>query len=140
MDKDGVGTVERKAMFMQTERHIDVALDVDELDGASVVRLDYGKSLDDTATVTGKGPPHRMPMTNEDDEAEFSAFFILPAEDRTNGINTVFNKIAELSRPKTSSSLTLENILGDTFRQKIKLFLPRFRLSYGTQSISEQIQ
>jgi len=144
MGKDRTGTVERKAMFMEAERHMDVALDVDELNGASMVRLDYGKSLEDG---DARGPPRRMmpsSSSSSEEDAEFSAFFILPSKDDADGLNGVFHKLAELSRPTKKSSksspLPLDGILGDTFSEKIKLSLPRFRLSYGTQSISEQLQ
>merc|ERR1712147_115757 len=77
----------------------------------------------------------------QEEEAEFSAFFILPSKNSTTGLNGVFTKLAELSCPiESSSSSLLDGILGDTKREKVKLFLPRFRLSYGTKSISQQLK
>lgn len=152
MGKKGVGVEERNAKFMFAERQMEVALGMDDLDGADVVRLDYGKSLqEESGKANGRGGRggrggHGHRMVEEEEEAEFSAFFILPSKDSSDGLNGVFAKLAELSQLPTSGDqdpstpLPIDEVLSDTRRQKIQLHLPRFRLSYGTQSISQQLQ
>merc|ERR1712038_1616062 len=108
--KDGIsgGTVRRKAKFMVKEDYMEVAFDVDELNGASIVRLDYGKPSDDKddGGRGGRHPPNRrgmMKREDEEEEPEFSAFFILPSKD-SDGIDNVFTQLAKLSQPSTTSS------------------------------------
>lgn len=144
--KDGIsGTERRKAKFMVKEDHMEVAFDVDELNGASIVRLDYGKSSDDEddGGKGGRHPPYRRRMMKRDEEEqpEFSAFFILPSEDTTDGIDGVFTQLAKLTQPsKTSSTLPINNILSDTAFHKIKLILPRFKLTTPTTSLTPHLQ
>jgi len=142
--KDKSGTVRRKAKFMVKEDHMEVAFDVDELNGASIVRLDYGKPSDDKddGGRGGRHPPNRRGMMKRDgeEEPEFSAFFILPSKD-TDGIDGVFTQLAKLSQPsKTSSTLPINDILSDTASQKIKLILPRFKLTTPTTSLTPHLQ
>jgi len=144
--KDGSsGTVERDAKFMVKEDHMEVAFDVDELNGASIVRLDYGKPSEDEngGGRGGRHPPTRgrMMKQEQEEEAEFSAFFILPSKDSTDGIDGVFTQLAKLSQPsKTSSILPIHNILSDTTSQKVKLLLPRFKLTTPTTSLTPHLQ
>merc|ERR1712038_1174940 len=135
--KDGIsgGTVRRKAKFMVKEDYMEVAFDVDELNGASIVRLDYGKPSDDKddGGRGGRYPPNRrgmMKREDEEEEPEFSAFFILPSKD-TDGIDNVFTQLAKLSQPsKTSSTLPINDILSDTASQKNQAHTPPFQTNY----------
>jgi len=167
------GTIERRAKFMFAERNMEVALNVDELNGASFVRLDYGKPLGTSERGGGDSRDpraRRQRMMKKDEkleededkegqveqESEFSAFFILPSKDSQDGIDGVFTQLAKLSQPSPSSSssssssstttttsttsLPITKILSNTQSQKIKLYLPRFKLISPTTSLNSHLQ
>lgn len=108
--------VQRDAMFMNDTRKVQVAINVKEFGGASVISLEYGKK----------------------DDTEFTALFFLPQENTNDSLSKVFSSIAKLSKSKSGNSLkeVLEEQMKET---KVKLSLPRFRIEYGTKSLKTQL-
>lgn len=118
---------------MTDERKMSFAQGVRQLDGADVVRLDYGK-------------------TGDKEPADVAAFFILPADEGRSALNAVVDRLAVLNandcvgdneakkksrRKDESFSAVLEEM---TPHFKLRLVLPRFKLSYGTKSVKEELR
>lgn len=123
----------KEAFFMTDERKMSFAQGVRQLDGADVVRLDYGK-------------------TGDKEPADVAAFFILPADEGRSALNAVVDRLAVLNandcvgdneakkksrRKDESFSAVLEEM---TPHFKLRLVLPRFKLSYGTKSVKEELR
>mmetsp|Transcript_24247 Transcript_24247/g.37020 ORF Transcript_24247/g.37020 Transcript_24247/m.37020 type:complete len:506 (+) Transcript_24247:108-1625(+) len=121
--------VEQEADFMHASRKIMSVMDVKELDGADMVRLDYGK-LDKE--------------NNRNAQAEYAALFIKPKDSGKEAMDGLIQSLAKLASgdgisPPTSS---LGVIMGDQMsnRRKVNLSLPRFKIEYGTQSIKSHLK
>lgn len=119
--------VEQEADFMHASRKMMSVMDVKELDGADMVRLDYGE-------LEG----------NANDQAEYAALFIKPKQSGKEAMDGVIQSLAALASgdgesPPTSS---LGVIMGDQMsnRRKVDLALPRFKIEYGTQSIKSHLK
>lgn len=107
----------RKAMFMQYEKSIEIATDVKALGGASVVNIEYGR------------------------EGAFSALFFLPHEKTSESLSNVFSQLANMGKPESFSKISLKDVLEKNMSEtKVKLVLPRFRISYGTTSLKSQLK
>ena len=104
----------KEAMFMRATRKMNFAMDVDLLDDATIVQLDYGKQ-------------------NKMGRQEFAAFFILPAETGRCALNGVIERLVALS---ADSGNSFESVLDQMSSfSKAELYLPRFKMSYGTKSL-----
>lgn len=118
------GDIKRDAMFMNMERRMEVAVNVQELGGASIVRLNYGK---EKPTKDGK----------EQSESEFCSLFFLPKTGQS--MTALFSNLSTLS--KSNSNISLKNIIEDQMSmKKVNLILPRFRVSYGVNSLKSQLK
>jgi serpin B len=111
----------KEGPFMKMERQMKVSMNSPLLDGAHIVQLDYGN--------TGTSP------------AEFSAFFILPSD---HGVQTMDNLIDSLARLGSESDSNrsgfVQNLVDSLYEQKVEIRVPRFKLSYGTKNLSEELQ
>ncbi len=104
----------RDAMFMNAERKIPVALEVEELQGADMLRLDYGE------------------------KNEYAAYFILPDENTNESMSGVIQGLLELSR---KGSEALGDVFGQmSSHMKVAVSLPRFQVEYGVRSIKDELQ
>lgn len=131
---------EKNAMFMKATRKMNFGEDVEVLDGASVVQLYYGTSGDSSKSNDGSAL-----------ESEFSAFFILPAREGKEGMENVIQRLQAL-HPNANNGVGMCGTGSDEVNgfdaildemdnyQKVQLKLPRFKLSYGTTSIKEQLK
>lgn len=109
-----------KAMFMKSTRKINIALNVDELAGASLALLDYGY---DNA---------------KNKEAPFRAMFLLPPENNDKSMNAVISSLKALS---TNSQKNLSQVLQNNLEfTKTELRLPRFKVSWGVQSLKPHLK
>jgi len=113
------------AKFMKANRKMSLASNVDLLSGASIVQLDYGE----------------VDELNQTDP-EFAAFFILPSEAGKNALADVTQSLVELGTIFGSGvDKSFDKVLQQmsSFR-KVDLSLPRFKISYGTKSIKEELK
>jgi len=113
----------RDAMFMFAKRKMQFATNVSLLNGASIIQLDYGK-------------------TEENDGqsgSDYAALFILPEQRGHEGLNGVINQLANLTVDNSSSSFDamLEQM---SSHQKAELSLPRFKMEYGTKSLTKELR
>ncbi len=105
---------ERDAMFMFAERKIPVATEVEELQGANMLRLDYGEQND------------------------YAAYFILPDENTKESMNGVIQGLLELSK---KGSEALGDVFGKmSSHRKVAVTLPRFKVEYGVRSIKDELR
>jgi len=123
----------RKAMFMDDTRTLRIAVDVKELGGASIISVDYGKETNDDASLPG----------GNDSNSDFSALFFLPSENNSDSLSTIFSSLAALCDDKMSGTTSIS--LKDFFEEKlysdrVRLRLPRFKISYGTKSLKPHLQ
>ena len=132
-----LGGEEKEARFMQDTRKMNYAEDVELLDGASVVQLDYGAIKADAGADA-----------DADAEADFAAFFILPAQKGREGIDEVIRRLAledaSISKSNTSTNTNTNTPLLQVINEmnawnKIKLQIPRFKMSYGTKSLKNEL-
>lgn len=108
--------------FMRSERETNFASGVEALGGADVVRLDYGTK----------------------DDADVAALFVLPAEKGREALDDVVERLSTLNAEDdcgTKRKSFSETALGRTFsKSKLRLYLPRFRISYGTRSLKAELR
>ena len=116
----------KPAKFMFADRKMQFLEEVDSLDNASIVKLDYGSRNKDDASM--------------DEEAEFSALFILPKEKGTDGMQRVIKQLVAIHSDNSGES-ELGAILDDMKQpRKVKLHLPRFKMEYGVKSIKDELK
>ncbi|GFH44207.1 hypothetical protein CTEN210_00680 [Chaetoceros tenuissimus] len=100
--------------------------EVDSLDNASIVKLDYGS--------------HKKDDVSMDEEAEFSALFILPKDEGKDGMQSVIKQLEAIHSDNSGES-ELGAILDDMKQpRKVKLHLPRFKMEYGVKSIKDELK
>merc|ERR1712048_464570 len=116
---------ERNAKFMYANRKMDAAFYVKELGGASVVRLDYGSTIVDDDKNFNQ---FRMGPISQGD---FCALLILP---ESNTVESMQNVI------KSISDYTITKILDELWPVDVELYLPRFRLEWGVESLKSSLQ
>ncbi len=119
---------EQEANFMHTKRKMMVVMDAQELQGADIVKLDYGKMVDTRHS------------NSNNNEAEYAALFIKPKEIGRGGIHEVINSLAILGNNGIPSSSLLSIIKQMSDYREVHLSLPRFKLEYGTESIKSQLK
>mmetsp|Transcript_13628 Transcript_13628/g.25597 ORF Transcript_13628/g.25597 Transcript_13628/m.25597 type:complete len:408 (+) Transcript_13628:3930-5153(+) len=114
----------RDAMFMNATRSMKFLANVEVLNGASIVQLDYGE---------------RDKQQQNDWRADYSAFFILPKEKGMDEINDV---IASLLEMHSQSSQNFDDILEEMSNddRKVDLSIPRFKMQYGTKSLVNELK
>ena len=78
--------MEQEADFMHAERRMMVVMDVQEMQRADIVRLDYGKTTDTKRN------------NSNDYEGEYAALFIKPKEIGLVGINELINSLEILGK------------------------------------------
>jgi len=118
---------QKEAMFMKANRNMKVAIDLDLLQGASIVQLDYGK--DDASEGEGNHV------------AEYVALFILPSQEGREALNGVIQCLLLLNTNGGDAESSFSAVLGQmNSHRKVKLSLPRFKLSYGTKSIKDELR
>lgn len=139
--KSNNGGEPRKAVFMKSTRRMKVATHVKELGQANIISLEYGKSMNVDESIGVISPEYRNNM-NEDkstDDSDFSAIFLLPPENTSDSLSNVFSSLAILS--KSTDGTSLGDILEKTMNyERVQLLLPRFRISYGTESLKSPLQ
>ena len=136
----------KNVMFMNANRKMYVATNVPELDHATILRLDYGSSSDGAIASSDSGG-------NDNDDTDFCALFLLPQD--SSNINTMFEKLSQLSTITTTTNTeqlkdkdlatsdsnnpsSLKSILHTQMHlQPVQLSLPKFQISYGTQSLKQ---
>lgn len=119
----GFNGIEKEGPFMKMERQLKVSLNSPLLNGAHILQLDYGDNGADPDTT---------------DNTEFAAFFILPSHSGSQSMNDVISSLVELGRESASNQhVIFQNSLHE---QKVEIRVPRFQLSYGTTSISKELQ
>jgi len=113
----------RDAMFMFAKRKMQFATNVSLLNGASIIQLDYGKAEEN----------------NGQSGSDYAALFILPEQRGHEGLNGVINQLANLTVDNSSSSFDamLEQM---SSHQKAELSLPRFKMEYGTKSLTKELR
>jgi len=126
--KSNSGGESRTAVFMEATRSMKVATSVKELGYASIVSLEYGKSINEDESIGGKKV-----------DSDFCALFILPEKNTSKSLSNVFSSLTALGKGRDGVSLR------DVFEKKmgydrVQLLLPRFRLSYGTTSLKPQLK
>jgi serpin B len=115
----------RDAKFMNATRPMKFLTNVDLLNGASIVQLDYGE---------------RDQELEKDWRADYAAFFILPNEKGIRGINDVIVSLLEMHR---ESSQAFDDILQEmnlNSHNKVNLSIPRFKMQYGTKSLVDELR
>jgi len=124
----------RKAMFMEDTRRLRVAVNVKELGGASIICLEYGKeNTDEDASLPG----------GKDSKSDFSAIFFLPSENNSESLSTLFSSLAVLGDDTMfgTASMSLRNILEEKmYSDRVHLILPKFKISYGAESLKPHLQ
>jgi len=122
-----VATNTKPVKFMRALRNIEVATNVEYLDGASVIKLDY------------KGK-------------QFSALFFLPREEEEEGQSSMIMKSmidalvkydsnANFSDSNTQKPLLFDRLItNDLLQKRVNLMLPRFRAEFGTESLKPQLK
>lgn len=119
---------EQEADFMHAERKMKLMMDVQELQGADIVRLDYGNMTESKHS------------NSNNHEAEYAALFIKPKKSGRGGINEIISSLAALGYNNIAST-TLSSIMKNMSEHKeVHLSLPRFQLEYGTKSIKSQLK
>lgn len=126
--KSNSGGESRTAVFMEDTRSMKVATSVKELGYASIVSLEYGKSMNEDEAIGGNKV-----------DSDFCALFLLPPENTSKSLSNVFSSLAILGKGRHGISLK------DIFERKmdynrVQLLLPRFRISYGTESLKPQLK
>ena len=113
-----------KAKFMFASRNMYVIRGSNELGGASAVLLDYG-SLNNKLQAA----------TNIDSSTNpFKALFLLPSENTEESMNALITSLESLG--KGNSNISLKQIINQRMRHmKTELLLPRFKVSWGVQSL-----
>eukprot|EP01083_Nonionella_stella_P037434 102039_1 len=120
--------MEQEANFMHAERKMMVVMDTQELQGADIVKLDYGKTMDTRHS------------NSNNNEAEYAALFIKPKKIGRGGIHEVINSLAILGNNGIPSSSLLSIIKQMSDYREVHLSLPRFQLEYGTKSIKSPLK
>lgn len=116
----------KPAKFMFADRKMQFLEEVDSLDNASIVKLDYGSRNKDDVSM--------------DEEAEFSALFILPEKEGKEGMQRVIKQLDAIHSDNSGES-ELGAILDDMKQpRKVKLHLPRFKVEYGVKSIKDELK
>lgn len=122
----------QKTKFMFASRKMKVGQELDELAGATMVLLDYENNS------TEKTSKQKDQDTQNYNKHEFSALFILPPENNEKSMDDVIQSL--LSLPKKSST-SLSKIIKQKLRYtKIDLKLPRFKVSWGVQSLKSYLK
>ena len=121
---------EQEANFMHAERKMMVVTDTQELQGADVVKLDYGKMV------------NTRHSNSNNIEAEYAALFIKPKEIGRGGIHEMINSVAILGNNgiPSPSLLSIIRVKQMSDYREVHLSLPRFKLEYGTKSIKSQLK
>jgi serpin B len=117
---------EKELPFMKMERQLKVSMNSSILNGAHIVQLDYGNT--DT-------------IVDSNANAEFAAFFILPSHPGSQSMNDVISSLVQLGCESASNnSGGIQNLISSLHELKVEIRVPRFKLSYGTKSVSKEIQ
>lgn len=122
----------RNAMFMKDTRNVKVAIGVKELGHASIISLEYGKeNTNENASSFGGGGSG----------SSFCALFLLPPENTPESLSNVFTGLATLARNRLFGTISLGDILEKQMHDdRVRLLLPRFRISYGIKSLKPQLK
>ena len=122
----------RRAKFMFASRQMNVGQKLDELAGATMVLLDYENN------VTGRNTKQKFQRNQNDDKHEFSALFILPPENNEKSMEDVIQSLLSLTK---KSSTSLGKIIEQKLHyRKIDLKLPRFKISWGVESLKSYLK
>lgn len=125
--KNNIGE-HRKAMFMEDTRKIQIATDIKELGQASIVSIEYG--AEDASSFDGKKG-----------DSAFCALFFLPPKNTSDSLSNVFSSLAKITKRGILGTTSLKDILVNNMQHKrVHLVLPRFRISYGTESLKPQLK
>jgi len=130
--KSNSGGGPRKAMFMKDTRKMKIAIGVKELGHASIISLEYGKEdTNENSSSSGHG----------ESSSDFCALFLLPPENTSESLSNVFTSLAALAKKNLSSTSFLRDIFEKQMHyNRVRLLLPRFRISYGTKSLKPQLK
>ena len=115
---EGKSSEEKVVKYMKDRRHVLLHPAQEELGDAIVMKLDYG-------------PVRKDPERGWDLPSEFAALFVLPRDDTVESEQAALEGLAK-------SSVT-ELIQGLRPRE-VNLSLPKFKLEFGTASLSEALR
>jgi len=121
--KNGGGAEERQeekvVQYMKDRRHVLLHPAREDLGGAAVMKLDYG-------------PVRTDPERGWDLPSDFAALMVLP------GDNTAESERAALEGLARSASVA--DLIRDLRPREVNLSLPKFKLEFGTASLSEALR
>jgi len=121
---------EVSANFMTKSVMLPVATDVEELGGASILRLDYAAESKSSVNSDKK------------EEAEFCALFVLPGENTQSSLQGAVNGLSTIESWKDVLRLDAENgNANKLFKLKQALVhLPKFKMSKGPESLKSTLK
>lgn len=112
------GRDEKVVKYMKDRRHVLLHPAQEELGDAIVMKLDYG-------------PVRKDPERGWDLPSEFAALFVLPKDDTVESERAALDGLAESS---------VAELIRGLRPREVNLSLPKFKLEFGTASLSEALR
>ena len=112
------GRDEKVVKYMKDRRHVLLHPAQEELGDAIVMKLDYG-------------PVRKDPERGWDLPSEFAALFVLPKDDTVESEQAALDGLAESS---------VAELIRGLRPREVNLSLPKFKLEFGTASLSEALR
>ena len=126
----------KSCQFMSMTRSMFVETEVEELGNATILQLDYGMEEENIKDKREAKNPFFGQENNA--KAPFRALFLLPSDDQPSSMAALMSNLT-LTLSTNSSSNTLHSLLPPE-SQKVHLLLPKFKVKYGTKSLTTPLQ
>ena len=118
LDANGESGEEKVVKYMKDRRHVLLHPAQEELGDAIVMKLDYG-------------PVRKDPERGWDLPSKFAALFVLPKDDTVESEQAALEGLAKSSMTELMQGLR---------PREVNLSLPKFKLEFGTASLSEALR